>query len=418
MLVSTDRHEDDTMTHEQRQGPLQDLTIIDCTMAYAGPFGTVLLADLGANVIKVEPPKGDGFRTVAPFPPDYAHAFKGEDAGVDYGMSFAGVNRNKRSINLDLKNSDDREILLKLCEGADAIVENMRAGVMDSLNLSYETLLERNPTIVYGAVRGYGDPRTGESPYAQWPSLDPVGQSVGGLVEATGEKWEVAIADIYPGTLMALGLLAAVHRSRLTGKGEFFDVAMYDGALSLLKSNVPSYSLIKKDTGPRKTALVPFGLFDAKDGRIAIAAPVERHWRTLCAAMQRPELIDDERTRTNTQRVANRGFCNQQVSEWTQQHTKAQILEALGGEVPCGPANTMSEIFNDPHIAARGMLESIELPGDNPDITLVANPIKFAGSPTSLYQAPPKLGEHTQAILDEFGITERTQMQKRAQEKP
>lgn len=400
------------MSKRQRSGPLQDLTIIDCTMAYAGPFGTVLLADLGANVIKVEPPKGDGFRTVAPFPPDYAHAFKGESAGVDYGMSFAGVNRNKRSINLDLKHPDDREIMLKLCENADAVVENMRSGVMDSLDLGFETILKRNPTIVYGAVRGYGDPRTGESPYAHWPSLDPVGQSTAGLVEATGDTWGVAIADIYPGTLMALGLLAAVHRARATGKGEFFDVAMYDGALSLLKSNVTSYSLIRKDTGPRKSALVPFELFDTTDGRIAIAAPVERHWQTLCKAMQREDLIEDERTRTNPRRVANREFCNGQINAWTQSRSKAEVLEALGGEVPCGPANTMSEIFDDPHVAARGMLETIEVPGDNPDLTFAANPIKFANEPTSLYQAPPKLGEHTQAILDEFGIEEHTQMQR------
>ncbi len=404
------------MSNPKRIGPLQDLTIIDCTMAYAGPFGTQLLADLGANVIKVEPPTGDGFRTVAPFPPDYAHAFKREDAGVDFGMFFAGVNRNKRSISLDLKHAGDREILLKLCERADAIVENMRSGVMDALDLSFETIHARNPRIVYGAVRGYGDPRTGKSPYADWPSLDPVGQSVGGLVEASGDPWGVAIADIYPGTLMALGLLAAVHRAQQTGLGEFFDVAMYDGALSLLKSNVTSYSLTRKAARPGKTALVPFGLFAATDGRIAIAAPVEHHWKTLCRAMDRTDLIDDERTRSNPKRVANREFTEQQVSAWTSTRSKAAIIEALGGKVPCGPANSMEDIFNDPHVQARGMLETISLPGDNPDITFAANPIRFANEQTGLYQAPPKLGEHTADILAEFGIAELTQSQTNPQE--
>ena len=404
------QNESKAKEHE-RAGPLRDLTIIDCTMAYAGPFGTVLLADMGANVIKVEPPRGDTFRMVPPFPPDYEHAFKnnkdGQGAGADYGMSFAGVNRNKRSLSLDLKNPDDREIMFKLCEGADAVVENMRAGVMDSLGLSFEAILKRNPKIVYGAVRGYGDPRTGESPYSMWPALDPVGQSAGGLVEETGDQWGVAIADIYPGTLMALGLLAAVHRAQKTGEGEFFDVAMYDGALSLLKSSVASYSLTGKAGGKRRSPLVPFGLFPTLDGKVSIAAPVENHWKALCTAMNRPELIDDERTRSNPRRMANRDFTNEQVSQWTQTLTKAQIIESLGGEVPCGPANNMQEIFSDPHIEARDMLQTAPMPGDNPDITYAANPIKFLNQPTHLYQAPPLLNEHAAQILAEFGISDR-----------
>ena len=392
------------MSNANRTGPLEDLTIIDCTMAYAGPFGTQLLADLGANVIKVEPPRGDGFRMVAPFPPDYEHAYKNTGESADYGMSFAGVNRNKRSISLDLKNPDDREVLLGLCAKADAIVENMRSGVMDSLELSFELIHERCPKIVYGAVRGYGDPRTGESPYADWPCLDPVGQSVGGLVEATGGKWDVAIADIYPGTLMALGLLAAVHRARSTGRGEFFDVAMYDASLTLLKSHVTGYALTKKSPTPGNTALVPFGLFPTTDGQIAIAAPVERHWRALCRAMGQEALIEDERTRSNPRRVANRDFTNEQVSQWTRGQSKAAITEQLGGAVPCGPANRIEDLFNDPHVAARGMLESAPLPGNNPDLAFAANPIKFSESKTSLYQRPPRLNEHGDEILAEFGI--------------
>jgi len=392
------------MSNTQRTGPLEDLTIIDCTMAYAGPFGTQLLADLGANVIKVEPPRGDGFRMVAPFPPDYEHAYKNTGAGADFGMSFAGVNRNKRSISLDLKSPDDREALLTLCEQADAIVENMRSGVMDSLDLSYETIALRNPKIVYGAVRGYGDPRTGASPYADWPCLDPVGQSVGGLVEATGGKWDLAIADIYPGTLMALGLLAAVHRAKATGRGEFFDVAMYDAAMTLLKSHVASYGVTGKSPSPGSTALVPFGLFPTTDGQIAIAAPVERHWRDLCKAMGQESLIEDERTRSNPKRVANREFTNTQISEWTRDKTKAEITALLGGAVPCGPANRIEDLFSDPHVAARGMLETAQLPGDNPAISFAANPIKFSESKTSLYQRPPKLNEHGDEICKEFGI--------------
>ncbi|MEM7219077.1 MAG: CoA transferase [Pseudomonadota bacterium] len=381
-----------------------DLTIVDCTMAYAGPFGTTLLADLGANVIKVEPPGGDGFRNVGPFPPDHARVGAVEPAGVDYGSAFASVNRNKRSVVLDLKDARDREVLMQLCERADALVENMRAGIMDKLGVGYEALRARNPRLVYGAVRGYGDPRTGASPYADWPCLDPAGQAAGGLVEATGDLFGVAIADIYPGTLMALGLLAAVLRARSTGDGEFFDVAMYDGVQALLKSNVAYYGLKGRDRGPGGRALVPFGLFPASDGRVAIAAPVEHHWAILCRAMGRPELIDDERTRSNPRRTRHAEFVDAQVAAWTSDHTKAEIIAALGGQVPCAPANTMADIFADPHAAARDMLQRFQYPGANPEATLSGNPIKFLGAATGLYQRPPLHGEHTEEVLAEFGI--------------
>jgi len=392
------------MPDAERTGPLSDLTIIDCTMAYAGPFGTVLLADLGANVIKVEPPGGDNFRPVPPFPPDYAHARSPKEAGVDYGMAFASVNRNKRSVCLDLKQDEDKEILLKLCEQADAVVENMRSGVMDSLGLSYETISARNPKIVYGAVRGFGDPRTGESPYSDWPCLDVAGQSMGGLVEATGDLYPVAISDIYPGTLMALGLVSAIHRARLTGAGEFFDVAMYDASLTLIKTHVSAFGLTQTEMKPGIRALVPFTLFPAKDGRIAIAAPVERHWKLLCEAMERPDLITDARTETNPKRAANAEFTEQQVANWTSTLSKKEILDLIGGKVPCGPANTMTEIFDDPHVAARDMIQEFQIPGDNPPSAVPGNPIKFAKSPGSFHQVPPRLGEHTDEVLAEFGI--------------
>ncbi len=396
------------MTQTNRTGPLEDLTIIDCSMFYAGPFGTVLLGDLGADIIKIEPPTGDPFRAVPPFPPDYGHASRQQEAGADYGMSFAGVNRNKRSVKLDLKDPSDKELFLQLCEKADAVVENMRAGVMDNLGLSYETIAARNPQIVYGAVRGFGDPRTGESPYADWPCLDVAGQSFGGLVEASGDLFPIAVADIYPGTLMALGLVSAVHRARRVGQGEFVDVAMYDGVLSLLKSAVASYSLTGQQRAPGARPAVPFGLFPTNDGRIAIAAPVERHWAELCHAMGRPDFTEDKRTSSNLKRIKNKDFTERVISEWTSTHSKEEIMRLIGGKVPCGPANSMADIYEDPHVAARQMIEPFEIPGDNPSGCVPGNPIKFLNSPTSLYQRPPKLGEHNQDVLAEFGIRRKT----------
>ena len=390
---------------DTRRGPLDDLTIIDCSMAYAGPFGSALLADLGADVIKVEPPTGDTFRAVPPYPPDYGHAARGTDAGADYGMAFAGVNRNKRSVCLDLKDPDDAEVLLQLCERADALIENMRAGVMDELGLGYEVVAERNPQLVYAVVRGFGDDRTGASPYGHWPCLDTAGQAMGGLVEATGDLYEVAIADIYPGTLMALGLVSAVHRAQQTGRGDFVDVAMYDSALTMLRSHVPAYSLTQRERRPGHKVLVPFGLFPTTDGQFAIAAPVERHWEALCQAMERPDLITDERTRTNRARAENQAFTEGEITAWTSARTKQALLDLLGGQVPCGPANSMGEVFDDPHVAAREMLEACELPGENPTVALAANPIKLASTPTGLHQRPPTLGEHTDEVLAELGIT-------------
>lgn len=396
------------MALQKRSGPLTDITIIDCTQALSGPFGTALLADLGVNVIKIEPPRGDSFRPLPPFLPDYAHAFSKDEAGVDYGAPFAAVNRNKRSVCLDLKRDADREILLQLCEQADAIVENMRSGVMDGLGLSYETISKRNSAIVYGAVRGFGDPRTGQSPYAEWPCLDVAAQAMGGLVEANDDLVSPAVADVYPGTLMALGLLAAIHRAKQSGRGQFFDVAMYDSVFTLMRTSVAAYGFTK--TLPRNsskaTVLMPFGLFPTNDGRVAIAAPQPNHWQNLCEAMSRPDLIDDEKTRSNGARVRNQEYTEQQISQWTRSKSKREIFEALGGRVPVGPSQNMEEIFNDPHMQARNMIDRYTPPGDNPEVAIGSSPMKFSETGTGFYQAPPLLDEHREEVFAEFGITD------------
>jgi len=218
-------------------GPLNDLIVIDCTQALAGPFGTALLADLGADVIKIEPPQGDMTRGTPPHPPDFASPGSDREAGCDFGGYFASINRNKRSLVLDLKNPEDREVFLALADQADAVVENSRAGVMDRLGLGYETLSARNPKLVYGALRGFGDPRTGESPYVDWPAYDIVAQCMGGLAYINGPESETgfgagaSVGDIYPGTLLALGVVAAIYQAHRTGKGQFLDVAVVVGTV-------------------------------------------------------------------------------------------------------------------------------------------------------------------------------------------
>jgi crotonobetainyl-CoA:carnitine CoA-transferase CaiB-like acyl-CoA transferase len=391
----------------KRKGPLEDLTIIDCTRALAGPFGAGLLADMGARVIKVEPPSGDGYRNIPPFLPDHAKPHEELDAGTDFGAPFAAVNRNKRSVCLDLKNEADKTVFLQLCDKADAVLENLRAGVMDRLGLGYEVIAERNPKIVYACVRGFGDPRTGESPYAHWPSLDAAAQSFGGLVHANDGLVTPAIADIFPGTLMALGVVSAIHSAQRSGRGQFLDVGMYDAMLAFQKSAVAQYGFTGKPNPAglqRAMTLYPFDLFPAKDGRIAIAVGQPRHWDLLCAAMERPDLMDDERSFSNEARLANVDWVEEQICGWTRNLSRRDIMIKLDGAIPVGPVQTMEDVYIDPHVSARGMLETCEPAGDNPPISLAASPIKFLDTPTSLYQRPPNLGEHNAEVLAEFGI--------------
>ena len=396
------------MTNTTDRGPLDDLTVIDCTRALAGPYGASLLADLGARVIKIEPPLGDGYRNIPPYLPDYASPYDDAEGGTDFGAPFASVNRNKRSVCLDLKKDAHKEVFLQLTDQADAIVENMRAGVMDRLGIGYETIAARNPKIIYACVRGFGDPRTGESPYADWPSLDAAAQSFGGLVHANDGLVTPAIADIFPGTLMALGVVSAIHNAQKTGKGQFLDVAMYDAMLAFQKSAVAQYGFTGKPNPAglqRAMTLYPFDLFPTRDGRIAIAVAQPRHWDLLCAAMDRADLMEDERSVSNAARLQNVDWVEAQICAWTTQLTRAQIMAKLDGSIPVGPVQTMADIYADPHVEARQMLETCTPAGDNPDISLAANPIKFTETPTRLYQRPPTLGEHNAEVLAEFGIT-------------
>ncbi len=390
-----------------RTGPLADVRIIDLTQALAGPFCTMLLADLGADVIKVEPPRGDMNRIMGPLPPDRK--------GCDYGGYFASINRNKRSIVLDIKTDAGRQAMFKLVKTADAVVENAKAGVMDRAGVGYEQLREHNPALVYAAIRGFGDPRTGKSPYADWPAFDIVAQSMGGLVGMSGPKGSrgfragPAVGDIYPGTLLALGVVAAIHSARRTGRGQFVDVAMYDAVLALCESMVYTYSasgVIREPEGNGTPVLCPFDVFPTSDGAVAIAAPVENHWGILCDVIGRPELATDQRYNSNPKRANNAEFVRGVVSEWTGAHTTHEVVAVLGGRVPVGPVNTAKDIFEDPHAGARDMLVAVEQPGDNPPLVIAGCPIKLTGTPAGIYARPPRLGEHTREILAEIGVSD------------
>lgn len=386
-------------------GPLAGVRVLDLTQALAGPFCTMLLADLGAEVVKVEPPQGDMTR--------YGGPFTREDTEQAYGGYFASINRNKRGIVLDLKTDLGREAVLRLAARSDAVVENFKAGVMDRLGLGYETLRETNPRLVYGAIRGFGDPRTGASPYMDWPAFDVVAQAMGGAVGMTGTaegetfRCGPSIGDLYPATLAALGITAAVHHAARSGEGQFLDVAMYDGVLALCEAIVYRYSytdMVTRPTGNGHPALVPFDIFPTTDGACAVAAPTENHWALLCGIIGRPELADDDRTRTNRERVGNAGIVREVVAAWTSARTTAEVVAALGGRVPVGPVHTAADIFADGHAAARGMLVELDQPDGSRPVVVAGPPIKLTATPAGIHRRPPRLGEHTAEVLAEVGL--------------
>ncbi len=386
-------------------GPLVGIRVVDATQALAGPFCTMLLADLGADVIKVEPPAGDMTR--------YGGPFTREDTDRAYGGYFASINRNKRSIVLDLKTEGGRHALLRLVEGADAFVENSKAGVMEQLGVGYETMRERNPRLVYAAIRGFGDPRTGTSPYLDWPAFDVVAQAMGGIVGITGTadgetfRCGPSIGDIYPATVAAMGITAALLHAARRGEGQFLDVAMYDAVLALCEAVVYRYSYtgqVSHPTGNGHPALSPFDLFPTSDGACAVAAPTDKHWALLCEIIDRPELVDDARTRTNRERVANAPFVREALSAWTSARTTEQVVATFGGRVPVGPVQTADDIFEDPHVEARTMLVEVPQPDGSRPVVLPASPIKLTATPAGVYRRPPRLGEHTAEVLAEVGL--------------
>lgn len=387
----------------KRNGPLHGLRVLDLTQALAGPYCTMLLADLGADVVKVEPPGGDMTRSMGPFTE--------EDTERSYGGYFASINRGKRSIVLDLKDETDRLALLDLVKTAEVLVENSRAGVMDRLGLSYETLAEVNPALVYGAIRGFGDPRTGESPYAEWPSYDIVAQASGGLVSITGaNEDEVAkcgpsVGDIFAGTLNAVGVLAAVIDARATGIGQFIDVAMYDAVLSLCEGAAYNYSYtgrVRRPTGNGHPMIAPFDIFPTADGHCALGTPSDQMFTTLCNAIGLPDLANDDRFDSRGGRLKNRPALNVALTGWTSSVTTADVVRLLGGLVPVGPVNDMAAIYSDPHVAARNMLVEVEQPDASRPVTLAGQAIKMTKSETGPRSRPPRLGEHSSEILAEL----------------
>ena len=388
-------------------GPLSGLRVLDLTQVLSGPFCTMLLADMGADVLKIEPPKGDVARAWGPFPEPTAIGAESSGASA-YGGYFASVNRNKRSTCLDLNSAADIEVFLSLVDDADILVENFRVGVMDRFGLSYETLHARNPRLVYASIRGFGDPRTGLSPYAGWPAFDIIAQAMAGLMSITGSDAEhpmkvgPGIGDIFPAVLSACGILAAVHHVTMTGQGQLVDVAMADSVLALAERIVYQHSITGVAPGPQGNThplLCPYGLLRTADGFVAVASPTDNHWRALTEVMGRPDLGTDPRFATNEARVAHASLVYAAVEAWSTARTTDDVVRALTGLVPCGPVNNAADIAADEHTSARQMIVQVPHPS-GVTIGIVGAPIKFSATPSEDFTRAPLLGEHAPLFLE------------------
>ncbi|GAA3216064.1 CoA transferase [Microbacterium terregens] len=391
-------------------GPLVGVRVVDLTQALSGPYCTSILADYGADVVKVEPPRGDMIRRTGPFAADDEHH--------DFGNVFQNANRNKRSIVLDLKTPEGRDVLIELVRSADALVENFSAGVMERLGLSYETLAEINPRLVYTSIRGFGDKRGGESPYSEWPAFDIIAQAMGGLMSITGPDADTrvrvgsGIGDTVPGLFAALGTVMALFEAKSSGKGQYVDTAMTDAVLAVSEIVVNVFDATGASPQPMGNALqgfAPFNTVRAKDGEIALGAPHDAQWAKLCTIMERPDLVVDPRFNSDNNRWINRDAVYAVVEGWVGEHTVAELVELLGGKVPLAPVLDAEAIFANPHFAIRGMLPEVDNPRTGRTSRVTGPVAKLTRTPGQVRHRAPLLGEHTAEILTEAGYDDAQQ---------
>lgn len=375
-------------------GPLGGVRVLDLSRVLAGPFTTMILADLGAEVVKIElPGQGDEARRFGPF-----------KDGVS--VYFACINRGKKSLTLNLKAEAGRRLFLRLARQADILVENYRPGVMKKLGLDYPTLRRLRPSLVYAACSGFG--QTG--PYRERRAYDMIVQGMGGIMSITGEPGRppvrvgTSIGDITTALFTTIGILAALCHARATGRGQFVDVGMLDCQVAVLEDAISRYLVTGKIPGPlgsRHPMLVPFEAFPAADGYLVLAVG-NQHWEPFCRAIGRPDLASHPRFATNALRAAHADELREILSAITTRKPVAswvREMEPLG--VPCGPVNSVKQVAQDPQVKAREMLVDV-LDSEVGPIRMTSLPIKLSATPGRIYGPAPRLGEHTETVLAEW----------------
>ena len=374
--------------------PLDGVRILDFTRVLAGPLSTALLADLGAEVIKVEPPQGDDYRAIGPMR-------NGESA------LFTVMNRNKKSLALDLKSPQAVALVRELAARADVVVENFRPGVAERLGIGPVALMQHNPRLVYVSVSGFG--QTG--PLAHRPAYDIIVQAMSGLMEATGEPDGAptlvgeAVSDVVAGLFASWATLAALLQTQRTGQGQHVDVAMFDTTLSFLATAMARYLFTGKPArrvGNRHPLSAPFGVYRARDGHFALAVLNKKLFDTLAAAMAQPALADDARFATDETRSVHEPALRSAIEAWAGTLSVDEVvaqLEAAG--VPAAPIWNIAQALESPQAQARGLLQPVDdarLPG----LRLPTQPVQFNGSAPNRTGRAPGLGEHTEPLLAEL----------------
>jgi len=383
---------------DTRKTPLHGLKILDVSQIMAGPYCTMVLADLGADVIKVEKAgTGDDSREMGPY-------INGEST------CFAQINRNKRGIALNLKDPEAREVLYELAKWADVFVENYRVGVTKSLGIDYDTLSALNPRLVYCSISGFG--QTG--PYYKKGGFDLVAQGMSGIMSMTGEengrplKSGIAIYDVGAGLTATYAILAACMHQQRTGEGQFLDISLAECGLPWFVWEAAAYfadGTVAQATGSRHRVSAPYQAFNTADGYIMIGAANQRTWEKLCiTVLDRPELISDARFVTNSDRLTHvealeaileEAFSHADALTWIDR------CEAAG--VPCGPVNDFGQAMKDPHYLARDMVVSVDHPTIGP-MNMIGIPTKFSVTPGQIRKAAPTFGQDTDAVLQAFGV--------------
>lgn len=378
--------------------PLSGMKILDLSQIMAGPYCTMVLADLGAEVIKVEKPiTGDDSREMGPY-------VNGEST------CFAHINRNKEGISLNLKDPQAREILYEMARWADVVVENYRVGVTAKLGVDYETLSKINPKLVYCSISGYG--QTG--PYATRGGFDLVAQAATGLMSMTGEpggrplKSGIAVYDIGAGLTAVYSILAAYIHRLATGEGQHIDISLAECGLPWFVWEAAAYfteGTVPTPTGSRHRVDAPYQAFKTGDGYIVLGAANQRNWELLCReVIGRPDLVDDTRFLTNSDRIENIAVLEPILeAEFAKADAATWIARCNKARVPCGPINNFAQAMNDPHYVARGMIEEIEHPRIG-SMKMIGIPTKFSKTPGAVRRPAPVLGEHTDAVLRRFGM--------------
>ena len=375
---------------------LEGIKILDLTRVLAGPFCTMVLGDLGAEVIKVEVPvRGDDSRS---FPP-----FKGDESTY-----FINLNRNKKSIVLDLKQEGDKEKFLKIVEHMDVVVENFRPDTMEKMGLGFEELQKVNKKLIYACISGFGH----YGPYKYKPGYDIIGQAMGGIMSVTGwpgsppTRTGTAIADILAGLFCCIGILSAIHARNVYGLGQKIDISITDSVISSMGTVLQIYLVEKRipeRTGNRYEFLAPYDSFKARDGWFVLGVGNDKIWKEFCQAINREDLIADIRFENNIKRVENSDALKAIIEEWSINFTKNEIVEFLENhKIPAAPIMSVDQIARDQHFAvARGMIQEVVHP--------IAGKTKICGSPIKMSVTKPKirgvsplLGEHTEDILNEY----------------